>query len=75
MNGLSILMFIFGFLILLCGIYLYSGHNGDFTQLLLWKTHKKSYSTKELHSVGKWTMIASIIPIIIGILALIFDYY
>ena len=38
MNGLAVLMLIFGVLIVLCGLWLYTGHNGDFTRLLLWKS-------------------------------------
>ena len=73
MNGFSILMLIFGLLIFLCGLYLYQGKNGDFTQLLLWKTHKKSYTKSELQLAGKWTMIASLIPFVLAILGIIFD--
>ncbi len=75
MNGLAVLMFIFGILIFLCGLYLYGGHNGDFTRLLLWKMHKDTFSKEELQLAGKWTMISSLIPFIIAILALIFDWY
>ena len=75
MNGLAIFMIIFGILIFLCGLYLYQGKNGDFTQLLLWKTHKDKYTKEELQSAGKWTMIVSLIPIIIAILSIIFDFY
>ncbi len=66
MNGLSILMFIFSFFIFLAGIYIYTGHRSE---LLLWKTHNvKKLTIDELHNIGKWTMIASIIPLIIGII-------
>ena len=75
MNGLAVFMIIFGLLIFLCGVYLYQGKNGDFTQLLLWKTHKKSYSKEELRKVGKWTMITSLIPFLIAIISIIFDIY
>lgn len=65
MNGFSCLMLIFGILIFLCGIYLYTGHKNE---LLLWKTHNIEKVTKDdLKKIGKWTMIASIIPIILCI--------
>ena len=75
MNGFSILMFIFGFLIILCGLYLLRGRNGDFTQLLLWRSHKKHYPKEELRNIGKWTIIAGLIPIILGIIGLFLDIY
>ena len=75
MNGLAILMIIFVVLIFLCGLYLYQGKNGDFTQLLLWRSHKKHYEKEELQLAGKWTMISSSIPFIIAILSIIFDFY
>jgi hypothetical protein len=71
MNGFSILMLVFGLLIFLCGLYLYQGKNGDFTQLLLWKTHKDKYTKEELQLAGKWTMIVSLIPFILAILVII----
>ena len=74
MNGFAILMFIFALLIFLCGLYLSRGKNGDFTQLLLWKTHKKTYTKEELWNVGKWTMISSLIPFIFGLLGIIFNW-
>ncbi len=71
MNGLSILMFIFSFFILLAGIYIYTGHRSE---LLLWKTYNVKKLTKaELENIGKWTMIASIIPLIVGIIGLFLD--
>ena len=66
MNGLTILMFIFALGIFLCGLYLFTGHKSE---LLLWKNHNvKDMSLEEVKNVGKWTMISSIIPIIIGII-------
>ena len=70
MYGFSILMFIFSFGIFLSGIYLYTGHNSE---LLLWKTYRKNTPKNELKNIGKWTMISSTIPIILGIIGLIFN--
>ncbi len=71
MNGLSILMFIFGALIFLAGLYLYTGHKNE---VLLWKVPDIRKITKEeVKNVGKWTMISSLVPIIIGIIGLFLD--
>ena len=71
MNGLSILMFIFAFLIFLCGIYLYTGHKNE---LLLWRTHNIDKITKEeLKVIGKWTMISSLVPLLVAIVNLFLD--
>ncbi len=70
MYGMSVLMGIFGFLILLCGIYLYTGHKNE---VLLWKVHDINKLTMdELKNIGKWTMLSSLIPFIIAIIGVIF---
>lgn len=69
-NGLTILMFVFGLGILLAGLYLFTGHDSE---LLLWKDHKKHHSKEELRTIGKWTMISSIIPFIVSIISLFLD--
>ncbi|MBQ6546610.1 MAG: hypothetical protein IJL74_01260 [Bacilli bacterium] len=72
MNGFSILMFIFSFLIFLCGIYLFTGHKNE---ILLWKVHDiKNFTIEQTKNVGKWTMIASLVPLVLGILGLIFGW-
>ena len=72
MYGFSILFFIFGFLIFLAGLYIYTGHKNE---VLLWKTHNVDKLTKkDLKIIGKWTMLSSIIPIILAILGLIFKW-
>lgn len=72
MNGFSILMFLFGFCIFLAGLYLFTGHKSE---LLLWKVHDiKKFPMSEVKNVGKWTMICSLIPVLIGILAWIFSW-
>ena len=71
MNGFSCLMFIFGLLIFLAGLYLFTGHKNE---LLLWKVPDiKKFTMSEVKNVGKWTMIVSIVPIIIAIIALFLD--
>ena len=72
MNGFSILMIIFGILIFLCGLYLFTGHKNE---LLLWKVHDiKKFTIEQTKNVGKWTMISSIIPFILAILGIIFNF-
>ena len=72
MYGLSILMLIFAILIFLCGLYLFTGHKNE---LLLWKVHDiKKFTIKETKNVGKWTMIASIIPFIIAVLGYLLEW-
>ena len=70
MDGLTVLMLVFSFLIMLAGLYLYTGHKSE---LLLWKTHNVKKMTKsEVQNVGKWTMISSVIPLIIALISWIF---
>lgn len=72
MYGLSILMLIFAILIFLCGLYLFTGHKNE---LLLWKVHDiKKFTIKETKNVGKWTMLASIIPFIIAVLGYLLEW-
>lgn len=68
MSGLTIIMFIFGLLIFLAGLYVYTGHKNS---VLLWKCHNiNKLSKKDLKTIGKWTMISSIIPFILSIIGL-----
>ena len=70
MNGFSILFFIFGIMILVAGLILYTGHKDE---VLLWKVYDvKKLPQSELKNIGKWTMISSIIPFIIAIIGVIF---
>ena len=72
MYGLSILMLIFAILVFLCGLYLFTGHKNE---LLLWKVHDiKKFTIKETKNVGKWTMIASLIPFIIAVLGYLLEW-
>ena len=61
MYGYSILMLIFGICIILAGLYIRAGNNSE---ILLWRTHLKNPSKKELAYIGKITMIIGLAPII-----------
>ena len=70
MNGFSVLFFIFGIMILIAGIVLYTGHKDE---VLLWKVYDvKKLPQSELKNIGKWTRLSSIIPFIIAIIGVIF---
>ncbi len=69
MNGFSILMFIFGTLTLLVGLYMFTGHK---IELLSWKAAFKNISIKEWKNIGKWTMITSIFVFVVAIIGWIF---
>ncbi len=71
MNGFSCLMFIFALLIFIAGIYLYTGHKNE---LLLWKVHDiKKFTIEETKNVGKWTIIAGLVPLSLAIIELFLD--
>ncbi len=71
MNGFSILMFIFATCVLLMGFYMYKGHK---VEMLAWKAAFKGLTKEGWKNVGKWTMISSIIPFILAILGIIFNF-
>lgn len=71
MIGFSILMIIFGLLIFIAGLYIYKGHNSE---LLLWKGYNKNATKQELKTTGMWTMIASVVPFVLAILGIIFNF-
>jgi uncharacterized protein YacL len=70
MEGLGILLIIFGMLVLFAGVYLATGKKGDFTQVLLWKNNVKKMTENEVVYVGKVTMLVSLSLIISGLLSL-----
>ncbi len=70
LNGLSILMFIFCGLVFIAGLYIYRGHNSE---LLLWKGRNPNATKEELQVTGKWTMITSIVILMIGIISMFLD--
>ncbi len=71
MNGVSILMFALGLGTFLAGLWLFTGHKSE---ILLWKNPDASkLSMKEVKDVGKWTMIASAVPVVIAIIFLFIE--
>lgn len=71
MYGFSCLMLIFGILISLAGYYIYTGHNSE---LLLWKTYRKDTPKSELREIGKWTMISSLIPLLLSLIGFVLKW-
>ena len=67
MNNISILMFIFGFCVLLVGFYMYKGHK---LNALSWRAPYQHLSKNEWKNIGKWTMISSLFIFLIGIICL-----
>ena len=70
LNGLSILMFIFGACVLLVGLYMYKGHK---LSIMEWRVAFRNLSKEEWINIGKWTMISSSIIFIIAIVAMFLD--
>ena len=70
MVGYGILMIIFGILLFLAGLYIYTGHN---SQLLLWRGYNKNATKRQLRYTGKIIMLICICPIISGIISLFFE--
>lgn len=71
MNGFSILMLVFGVVILLVGFYMYGGNE---LKLVSWKAAFKGLNKNGWKNVGKWTMIVSLIPFILSFLGMIFHF-
>ena len=72
MYGFSILMTIFGVLIFLCGVYIYTGHRNE---VLLWKVYDvKKLTNEELKKIGKWTMLSSLVPLLLALLGFILGW-
>ena len=67
----SIFMILFGILIFLAGLYIYKGHNSE---LLLWKGYNKNATKEELKNTGMWVMISSIVPFVLAILGIVFNF-
>ena len=71
MNGFSILMFIFSLAIFLVGLYMFTGHKlGILTERVAFK----NLNINEWKNIGKWTMITSIIPLILAVVGIIFNF-
>ncbi len=71
MNGFSILMLIYGICILLVGLFMYGGNE---LKIISWKAAFKGLNKSGWKNVGKWTMIVSLIPFILAILGIIFNF-
>ena len=67
----SIFMIIFGLLIFIAGLYIYNGHNSE---LLLWKGYNKNATKEELKNTGMWVMISSLVPFVLAILGIVFNF-
>lgn len=68
MNGYSILMLIFGIMIILMGIYIYTGH----TDLIPRRYYHKGLKTS-LKDLGSTTIIVGFSPILSGLVSLFID--
>ena len=68
MKEFSILMFIFATLVLLVGLYMYSGHKLD---IMTFRAAFRNLNKDEWKNIGKWTMISSLIIYIIAIIVLL----
>ncbi len=73
MNGFSVLMMIFAVCIFLVGLYMFAG-SGHELKIISWKAAYKGLTKSGWKNVGKWTMISSIIPFILAILGIIFNF-
>ena len=73
MKEFSIIMFIFGILIILVGLYLKTGKKGDFTSMLLWKSNVKKMTKEQISYAGKVTMFTGLSPIVTGLVGLFID--
>ena len=71
MNGFSVLMFIFGFMVLLTGFYMFKGYKID---ALAWRAPYKNLKKSGWKEIGKYTMIVSIFIFILAIIGWIFDF-
>lgn len=71
MYGFSILMFIFGTLVLLAGLFMYKGHK---IGLLEGRPAFQNLKIEEWKNIGKWTMITSILIFLLAILGIIFKF-
>ena len=71
MGGFSILMLIFGAAILLTGLYMYTGHK---LGIMTYRAAFRNLKVSEWKNIGKWTMVSSLIPIILAILGIVFKW-
>ena len=71
MSGFGILMIIFASLLLLTGLYMYTGHK---LRIFDYRPAFKNMNIEDWKKVGKYTIIVSIFIFIIGILGIIFNF-
>ena len=71
MSNFGILMLIFATMVLLTGLYMFTGHKLGLLEL---KAAFKNVNIDGWKKIGKYTMIVSIFIYIIGIVAIIFDF-
>lgn len=71
MSGFGILMLIFASMLLLSGIYMFTGHKID---LLTGRPVFKNTTIDEWKRIGKYTIIVSIFIYIIGFLGIVFNF-
>lgn len=71
MNGFSILFFIFATLVLVVGIYMYTGHK---VELLTGRAAFQNLKKDEWKNIGKWTIVVSLFIYLIAILGIIFNF-
>lgn len=66
----GIFILIFGFCVLLSGLYMYSGE-GHSISALSWRAPYKNLNKKGWKNIGKWTMIVSLFIMLIGVILII----
>ena len=71
MSGFGILMLIFAAALLLTGIYMYTGHKLD---IMTYRAAFKNTTISEWKRIGKYTIYVSIFVLILGIIAIIFNF-
>lgn len=70
MNGFSILFIIFGLLVFLVGLYMFTGHK---LEIMTMRAAYRNLNKSDWKNIGKWTMFASILIFVIAILGFIFN--
>ena len=68
MSGFCILMLIIGLVIFIIGLYMFTGHE---LELISWIPSYDNLNKERWIYIGKWTMIASIIPFILALIGII----
>lgn len=71
MSGFGNLMIIFATILLITGLYMYTGHKMGMFEL---RTAFKNLTIDEWKKIGKYTMIVSIFVYIIGIVGIVFNF-